>query len=192
MPSGWIGLITRAINSRRKPLKKAASFRVAGGLSWDLCCRALPLCRNVRSFYALVGPQFFFVPFIPRTWHSSRNVPACPSDSRYRLCLPGCFSRKAGIGSSGPPEYRPNFRCSYRAGTFGEIPGHQRSDVFPARIACPCIGEEGAAEFTVHGDKRFHIRPGRRCHPSGQMPCTPSILRKLSAVTGSPTAVARS
>ena len=41
--------------------------------------------------------------------------------------------------------------------TFGEIPGHQRSDVFPARIACPCIGEEGAAEFTVHGDKRFHI-----------------------------------
>ena len=46
--------------------------------------------------------------------------------------------------------------------TFGEIPGHQRSDVFPARVACPGIGEEGAAELTVHGDKRLQIRPGRK------------------------------
>lgn len=54
MPSGWIGLITRAINSRRKPLKKAASFRVAGGLSWGPYVAGR--CRfagNVRSYCAL-------------------------------------------------------------------------------------------------------------------------------------------
>ncbi len=61
MPSGWIGLITRAINSRRKPLKKAASFRVAGGLSWGPYVAGR--CRfagNVRSFYALRRSAILF------------------------------------------------------------------------------------------------------------------------------------
>ena len=130
---------------------------------FDRCCpgvAALP--ETSGRIVRCVGPRSFFVPAISRMRDSLRNVPACLSDSLCRLCLPGCFSRRAGIGSSDPPEYRPNFRYSYRAGNLWRNSRTSTIRCISRSVACPGIGEEGAAELTVHGDKRLQIRPGRK------------------------------
>ena len=163
MPSGWIGLITRAINSRRKPLKKAASFRVAGGLSWDpmlpgvaaLPERSVVLCSG-RSAILFLCRLFPGRGILHATYRHARAT----VDIDYVYLV--AFREKQVLVVQVLRSIDRTFGARTEQVTFGEIPGHQRSDVFPARIACPCIGEEGAAEFTVHGDKRFQIRPGRK------------------------------
>ena len=128
-----------------------------------LCCRALPLCRKRPVVLCSVPVRnSFLCRLFPGRGilHATYRHARATVDVDYVYLV--AFREKQVLVVQILRSIDRTFGARTEQVTFGEIPGHQRSDVFPARIACPGIGEEGAAEFTVHGDKRFQIRPGRK------------------------------
>ena len=129
----------------------------------DRCCRALPLCRKRPVVLCSVPVRnSFLCRLFPGRGilHATYRHARATVDVDYVYLV--AFREKQVLVVQILRSIDRTFGARTEQVTFGEIPGHQRSDVFPARIACPGIGEEGAAEFTVHGDKRFQIRPGRK------------------------------
>lgn len=129
----------------------------------DRCCRALPLCRKRPVVLCAASV---------RDPSSCRLFPGCGIlHATYRHARATvyvdyvylvAFREEQVLVVQILRSIDRTFGTRTEQITFGEIPGHQRSDVFPARVACPGIGEEGATELTVHGDKRLQIRPGRK------------------------------